>query len=226
MVKVLYPYRFELFLLTQFAILFGSLFVPTVWFEIWISPILLILNMAIGTLFLSKKKILYSLTLVLLLVCTVISIQYFLTKIKIESISFLKLGCLFVFYSIVTLEIIKQVSKAKTIGRNVILGLISGYIALGLLAFFMFLTIEIIAPESFSGIATNTNGQTMLTEQLLYFSYVTLLTIGYGEILPVSDLAQKGAILVALIGQFYLVILTAIVVGKYINQQSININNN
>jgi voltage-gated potassium channel len=41
-----------------------------------------------------------------------------------------------------------------------------------------------------------------------------------GEILPVSNLAQKGAILVALVGQFYLVILTAIVVGKYINQNN------
>lgn len=219
MIKLL-PYRFELFLFTQVAILFGSLFVPTYWFEMWISPILLIVNMAFGTLFLFKKKLLYGFTLVLLFICTVISIQYFLTGNKIESISFIKLSCLFIFYILITLEMIKQVSKAKTIERNVILGLISGYISLGLLAFFMFLTIEIIEPQSFSGIAISSNGQTMLTEQLLYFSYVTLLTIGYGEILPVSDLAQKGAILVALIGQFYLVILTAIVVGKYINQQS------
>ncbi|WP_101449582.1 ion channel [Aquimarina sp. MAR_2010_214] len=52
----------------------------------------------------------------------------------------------------------------------------------------------------------------------MYYSYITLMTIGYGEIIPVTSLSQKAAILVGMMGQFYLVILTAIVVGKYINQ--------
>jgi hypothetical protein len=120
----------------------------------------------------------------------------------------------------VTLEIIKQVANTSYVNKTVILGLISGYISLGLLAYFMFFTIEFIEPNSFSGLINNSNIEHDLTEQLIYFSYVTLLTIGYGEILPVSSLAQKAAILVALLGQFYLVILTAIVVGKYINQSS------
>ena len=52
----------------------------------------------------------------------------------------------------------------------------------------------------------------------MYYSYITLLTIGYGDILPVSALAHKAAILIGLMGQIYLVVITAIVVGKYINQ--------
>jgi voltage-gated potassium channel Kch len=70
-----------------------------------------------------------------------------------------------------------------------------------------------IMPGSLNGIEKEA-----LVSEYVYFSFITLLTIGYGEIVPVSDLAQKAAILVALIGQFYIVILTAIVVGKYINQ--------
>jgi hypothetical protein len=42
------------------------------------------------------------------------------------------------------------------------------------------------------------------------------MTIGYGDIVPVKPLAQKAAVLIGLLGQFYLVILTAVVVGKYI----------
>jgi hypothetical protein len=42
------------------------------------------------------------------------------------------------------------------------------------------------------------------------------LTIGYGEIVPATPVAQKAAILTGLMGQFYLVIVTAIVVGKYL----------
>jgi hypothetical protein len=43
------------------------------------------------------------------------------------------------------------------------------------------------------------------------------LTIGYGEIVPITTAAQKAAIFLGLLGQFYLVILTAVTVGKYIN---------
>ena len=53
-------------------------------------------------------------------------------------------------------------------------------------------------------------------DSLIYYSYITLLTIGYGEIYPVTSVAQKAAILVGLMGQFYLVIITAVVVEKYI----------
>jgi len=43
------------------------------------------------------------------------------------------------------------------------------------------------------------------------------LTIGNGDILPISTLAHKAAILIGLVGQIYLVVITAIVVGKYIH---------
>ena len=45
-----------------------------------------------------------------------------------------------------------------------------------------------------------------------------MMTIGYGDIAPVTVLAQKATILVGFSGQFYLVIITAIIVGKFINQ--------
>tara|TARA_R100001369_G_scaffold26021_1_gene47141 strand:- start:566 stop:1237 length:672 start_codon:yes stop_codon:yes gene_type:complete len=218
MLKTLYPYRFELFLFTQLAILFGSLVVPLGWFESWISPLLFLSNLMVGVVFVSHKKRLFIFLSGLLVLSGFIFIIDILGLEFYKRLRFLRLGCFFVFYAIVSLEIIKQVAHAKDVNKTVILGLISGYISLGLLAFFMFLTIEMLDPNSFSGLINDPNIERDLTEQLLYFSYVTLLTIGYGEILPVTSIAQKAAILVALLGQFYLVILTAIVVGKYINQ--------
>ena len=128
-----------------------------------------------------------------------------------------KLFSYFIFFGFVTFETIEQVAKARQVEKNVIMGLISGYLALGLLSFFLFYVIEYFEPNSYSNLVFD-GATERTTQKLLYFSYVTLLTIGYGEIVPVSELAQKGAILVALIGQFYMVILTAIVVGKYISQ--------
>lgn len=219
MTSRIHPYRFELFLFTQMAILFGSLFVPENLFESWISPILLLLNLTIGVVFVAHKKRLYTLILLLLVVSGIIFIYNLFQSEIPKELSLVRLACFFLFYGIVSLEIIGQVAKSKIVEKNVILGLISGYIALGMLAFFMFLTIEIVEPNSFSGLNVLSNSNSgKLSEQLMYFSFVTLLTIGYGEILPTSNLAQKGAVLVALLGQFYLVILTAIVVGKYLNQ--------
>ena len=218
MLKKLYPYRFELFLFSQMAILFGSLIVPLGWFESWISPLFFLSNLMAGVVFVSHKKRLYIFLLVLLILSGIIFVLEILGLQIYERLNFVRLACFFAFYGVVSLEIIKQVTNAQDVNKNVILGLISGYISLGLLAFFMFLTIEMLVPNSFSGLINDPNIERDLTDQLLYFSYVTLLTIGYGEILPVSSLAQKAAVLVALLGQFYLVILTAIVVGKYINQ--------
>jgi len=203
---------------SQMAILFGSLFVPAGWFESWVSPLLFLSNLMAGVVFVYHKKPLFIFLSGLLVLSAIIFIIDILGIELNIRLSFLRLSFFFVFYTIVSLEIIKQVMNAKNVNKNVIIGLISGYISLGLLAFFMFYTIELVNPNSFSGLVYNPNIEREITEQLLYFSYVTLLTIGYGEILPISSLAQKAAILVALLGQFYLVILTAIVVGKYINQ--------
>ncbi|MBO6607943.1 ion channel [Psychroserpens sp.] len=218
MIDRLYDYRFELFLSSQIFILFGTILVPIDWFEVWIMPILLLCNIASGILLIKKKKHLFRLFIAFFVIAFVINITGFLEQ-AVNSISnSIKLGSYFIFYGIVTIEIIHQVWKAKVVGKNVILGLISGFISLGLLSFFLCLTIEMFYPNSFSGLIESTG--TDMTEQLMYYSYITLMTIGYGDILPITPIAQKAAVFIGLIGQFYLVILTAIVVGKYINQSS------
>ena len=220
MIERLYAYRFELFLSTQLSILFGSLIIPAVWFENIMMPLLLVLNVMCGVLLVSKKKILFYIMLVFLAISIVMASMGIINSKVENQFDYLKLGTYFLFYGLVTIEIIKQVWKAKIVGKNVILGLISGYISLGLLAFFLCLSIEIIYPNSFSGIGINPGVNEDVMEQIMYYSYITLMTIGYGDILPLTPIAQKTAIFIGLIGQFYLVILTAIVVGKYINQES------
>jgi uncharacterized membrane protein len=50
----------------------------------------------------------------------------------------------------------------------------------------------------------------------LYFSFVTLSTLGYGDVTPVSHLARSMAILIAVTGQLYMTILIAMLVGKFL----------
>lgn len=181
-------------------------------------PIFLTLNLAAGILLVSKKKNTFWLLIAFFAISMFFLISGLINTGFNDRFGYLKLALYFIFYSIVTVEIIKQVWKAKIISKNVILGLISGYVSLGLFAFFLCLTIEIVYPNSFSGIS-GIDSSTDVAEQLMYYAYITLMTIGYGDILPLTSIAQKASILIGLLGQFYLVILTAIVVGKYINQQ-------
>ena len=218
MIDRLYAYRFELFLLTQLVILFGAIVIPNALFENWITPIFLLINVATGVLLVLKGRK-SSIVLSIFILLFIIGLAGSLITTKSSgNLNYIKLASYFLFYALVTIEIIRQVWNAKVVGKNVILGLISGYISLGLLSFFVCITIEIVYPNSFSGL-TYVNGD--MSESLMYYSYITLMTIGYGDILPITPIAQKASIFIGLIGQFYLVILTAIVVGKYINQKSI-----
>lgn len=220
MVNKVYTYRFELFFFSLTTILFGAVFFPNQWFEDVLSPILFIVNFLSGILMISKTKKLKRFFLFLLAILVIVFYRSQVLKNQDESNDFVRLAAYFVFYVMVTSELIKQVWKSKIITKNVIIGLMCGYICIGLIGFFMFLAIEMYIPGSFSGIELSIHNTASQVDSLLYFSYVTLLTIGYGEITPVSLIAQKAAILTGLAGQFYLVILTATIVGKYISQIS------
>ncbi len=218
MLKKVYPYRFEIFFFSQIAILFGSLLVPLTFFENIISPILSQINLLAGILLISKKRKMMWFLVVLLVITSIAVGANLIVNNNKNLLGFLQMTAYFLFYIVVTLEIIKQVWTAKLVNKNVIFGLISGYISIGLIGFFIFLTIEMIHPNSFNGLVLTSVNPEAIAEELIYFSYITLTTIGYGDILPVTVLARKATILIGLVGQMYLVVITAIVVGKYINQ--------
>jgi uncharacterized membrane protein len=54
---------------------------------------------------------------------------------------------------------------------------------------------------------------------LLYFSLITLATVGYGDILPVSETARMLATIEAIVGQFYVAVIVAVFVGMYAAQR-------
>ncbi len=218
MLDKFFPYRFELFLITQLIILFGSIFISAEWFDLWVMPFFLLSNLFAGIILVLNRKGLSRLLLLLFFLSLTLLVLNLINKESSDTTNYFKFGAYFLFYAVVTLEIIRQVWQSKVVQKNVILGLISGYISLGLLSFFTCLTIEIIYPNSYSGL----NPSLEISDQLMYYAYITLMTIGYGDILPITPIAQKAAILIGLIGQFYLVILTAIVVGKYLSQHTNN----
>jgi voltage-gated potassium channel len=214
-IEKLIKYRFELFFISIVCILFGSLFFPDDIFADRILPILFLINILSGFLFFINRK--KKAIVVILLFITLLSIFLFNTINKSEDVSirYIKLIAYFLFYILVTFQIIRQVWSTKRVNRSVIFGLMSGYVSIGLLGFFTFFSIELSEPGSFNGLLINLPVAEKI-DQLIYFSYITIMSIGYGDISPVTVMAQKATVLFGMIGQFYLVIITAVVIEKYI----------
>lgn len=217
MITQLYKYRFELFFISQLLILFGSLITPILFFEERLMPLLFSVNLVSGIILISKKKSHYRFFIALFILSLVLAFINLVNKEEDNMFSFVRFGMYFLFYTVVTIEIIKQVWNAKTVTKNVIVGLMSGYISLGLIAFFIFASIELSVPGSFKGLLIESEGFSGKINSLLYYGYITVLTIGYGDIIPLTTIAQKASVLIGLFGQFYIVIITAVVVQKFMN---------
>ena len=212
----LYSYRFTIFLISLLLILFGTLFVPLELFDTYVVPIFFIINILAGILLISKKKKLNGviITIFILSILVVLFSSYLLKNE--ESYRYIEFAILFSFYCFVTFEIIAQVWLSTEVNRGVILGLMSGYICLGLVGFFICMAIELLEPGSFTGLPALELDPEANREGLAYYSFITLLTIGYGDITPTSQLARNASVLIGFMGQFYLVIVMAVVVEKYI----------
>jgi hypothetical protein len=98
-----------------------------------------------------------------------------------------------------------------------IYGAICAYLLFGYAWAFGYSLIEELQPGSFKYLATpaphDLVGRLM---QFRYFSFVTLATVGYGDIVPATAGARTAALLEAMLGQFYLVALVGRLVGLHI----------
>lgn len=214
----LYHKRFVIFISSLTAILFGNLVFPEKIYDGFIAPIFLIFNVLTGILLIYRSKRTRRIFIGLLIVILLTYLTEALEITNFQTSTYIRFSMFFLFFALVTKEIISQVWHSDHVDQRVILGVMSGYICLGLLGFFLFLSIQIIEPGSFSGIADGAYSIDQRTD-LLYFSYISMLTIGYGEIVPISDLSKSASVLLGLLGQFYLVIITAIVVGKFLRDK-------
>lgn len=112
-----------------------------------------------------------------------------------------------IFFVLLLIFLLYEIFNHKKVDIDVILGSIAGYLILGIIGAVIFNSIEIIHPDSFAG------DQTLA--RLSYYSFVTLTTLGYGDIAPLTDLAEVASSLLAIAGQLYLTIIIALLVGKY-----------
>jgi len=122
------------------------------------------------------------------------------------------------FFTLVTIALVAHVAQAKTADGSTILCAINSYLLIGLTASLLLLIIELFAPQSFNQID---HGAASVSD-FIYFGFVTLTTLGYGDISPATPLARSMATFIALFGQLYLVIIMAMIIGKFLYAKGMN----
>ena len=107
--------------------------------------------------------------------------------------------------------------RSQDVSGDLIFGAINIYLMVGLAFAMLYGLAEFIHPGSFSGsgLSANEDGSRL---GFVYFSYVTLSTLGYGDITPVAPLVRTFAYIEAIFGQLYLAILVARLVGNYVTR--------
>jgi voltage-gated potassium channel len=118
-----------------------------------------------------------------------------------------------IFIAFITFHIFVSTFKSKIVHRGVIHGAIVVYLLIGFFWSYVYTLIEYLHPGSFAKI-----GETLKFgyQPLMYFSFVTLTTLGFGDITPATAVARSLVILEAITGQFYLIINVSWLVGLYV----------
>jgi len=96
-------------------------------------------------------------------------------------------------------------------------GAISVYLLIGISFAFGFTLIELLQPDSFKGLPGGENHASQFSS-LLYFSFVTITTLEYGDISPLTRQIAVLCYLEAIAGQMYLTILVPRLVGMYLSR--------
>lgn len=114
----------------------------------------------------------------------------------------------------------RQLFAVRRVDANVICAALCLYLIIGILWGAIFGVLESLAPGSFAGKLLSDAGSAQeVNQHLYYFSFVTLSTLGYGDITPQTEGAAALCQTEAILGQFFALVLVARLVGIQIAQE-------
>jgi hypothetical protein len=174
-------------------------------FDVFFSIILLSGVYALGR---KRGQALVALALALPLFATAWLNNFFPQTWLIAAVSVLSI----LFFGYVLVLLFTYIFKEPHVTREVIYAAIIAYLLIGLLWAGIYRLTDTAAPGSFEIASAESRDSQML---YLYYSFVTLTTLGYGDVTPTADYAYSFSILEAIIGQLYLAVLIARLVGMY-----------
>jgi len=111
------------------------------------------------------------------------------------------------------LAVVRRLLQHRRVIGQTLAGAVAAYLLIALAACYVFIAIDATLAEGFFG------SDDTPSHEFMYFSLVTITTLGYGDLSPVDPAGRLAATSVAVIGQVYLVTFVAMVVGLLIQQR-------
>ena len=190
--------------------IFGVTLLPETWYEV--TYILLISIILICIVFCLEKRYHFLSRITIVIIIIVLNIGFFSKVGFFNEISDTLIGLFLVF---TVLRLLAQIARSREVTINVIIQSISGFLLLGFVFSLAIARIDVHQPGSFSFPENETGTIFNNFYDQLYYGFITLGTVGYGDIVPKTPFAKTFSILVGISGQLYVAIIIAMLVGKF-----------
>lgn len=152
-----------------------------------------------------------------LLVIVILLLRIFDYTLKIQVFYSLQLGVSAVFLFQMLFMILIHIERENEVTLDLIMAAACAYVLLGMLWAYAYYLLEIFHPHSFN---TSNTSENVGVDQwnFFYYSFVTLTSTGYGDILAITKTARALSILEVITGQLYLAIMISRLVGLHASQ--------
>jgi hypothetical protein len=153
-----------------------------------------------------------------LIVFTLILISW-IKPIGFESIyiDVLKLACIASFFIFVIIYLVKFMAQSKTVDANVLITSVNIYLLSGIIGASLAMLFNTLYTNAY-----NFSGHidSPVFVHFLYYSFITMSTVGYGDITPTIPETQTLAYFISVNGQLYVAIIIAFLIGKFLMQSN------
>jgi voltage-gated potassium channel len=162
-----------------------------------------------ASIFIIGQRIRLLITIIIILILTIGGIQLLALYLDLRIITALKLLSAIGYLIVMASYCFYFALQDTTISITTLFGPISCYLLIGLIFSNIYLLIEVLSPHSFTGLDVQNE------VQAIYFSFITLTTVGFGEIIPLKPIAQTLTWFESFSGQLYIAIIIGQLVGRY-----------
>jgi voltage-gated potassium channel len=120
-----------------------------------------------------------------------------------------------------TVLLIQMLARERRVNGAVLKGALAGYLMMGIAAGLLLCGLETIQPGSFRGITVaqpplgaNTTIWGLNFVELNYFAFVSLTTMGYGDVVPQTPMASMTCVMIAVAGTFYIAVVMGLLISR------------
>ncbi|WP_020568256.1 potassium channel family protein [Neolewinella persica] len=211
--KELRAYRFEIVLGTLIFLVLGPLMATILGVDIRFLNLFGLSLLSLASLIMAIRKVPRLFTGILGFLTLLLVWSEFLYSNE-PTISKLRMWSMLGLYSSLAYLLVRNFLDTPEVSPRMISGAVSGFILIGFLGGVLFELLNSFQEGAFL-IKSNSGGY-----DLYYYSFISMMTVGYGDIIPLSGAAKSLTVILSLSGQLYMTIGIASFVGKYLNSFS------